>query len=59
MHEISIGKVEPSDYDVVIAGAGAGGLLTALALTAEGRRSLILEKSNRIGGVWHGYDIKG
>ncbi|MHA1484192.1 MAG: phytoene desaturase family protein, partial [Candidatus Thorarchaeota archaeon] len=59
MREISISKVEPSDYDVVIAGAGAGGLLTALALTAEGRKSLILEKSNRIGGVWHGYDVDG
>ncbi len=59
MREIPIGKVEPSDYDVVIAGAGAGGLLTALALTAKGKKPLILEASDRIGGVWHGYDIEG
>jgi phytoene dehydrogenase-like protein len=59
MREIPIGKVEPSDYDVVIAGAGASGLLTALALTAKGKRPLILEASDRIGGVWHGYDIEG
>lgn len=59
MREIPIGKVEPSDYDVVIAGAGAGGLLTALALTAGGRRPLILETSDRIGGVWYGYDFEG
>lgn len=59
MREIPVGKVEPSDYDVVIAGAGAGGLLSALALTAEGRKPLILERSDRIGGVWHGYDFEG
>ncbi|MGY5861694.1 MAG: FAD-dependent oxidoreductase [Candidatus Thorarchaeota archaeon] len=59
MREISIGRVEPSDYDVVIAGAGAGGLLTALALTAEGKKPLILETSDRIGGVWYGYDHEG
>ncbi len=59
MREISVDKIEPSDYDVVIAGAGAGGLLTALALTVEGRRSLILEKNDRIGGVCYGYDFEG
>ncbi|NWF96167.1 MAG: NAD(P)/FAD-dependent oxidoreductase [Candidatus Thorarchaeota archaeon] len=48
-----------SRYDAVIAGSGAGGLLTALALSAEGKRPLILDKAGRVGGVWHGYHING
>ena len=37
MKEISLDQVDPSKYDVIITGGGAGGLLTALALTAEGK----------------------
>ncbi len=55
MQELTIDKVDASEYDAVILGAGAGGLLTALALSAQGMRVLILEKGDRIGGVWHGY----
>lgn len=59
MHEISLDQVEPSNYDVIIAGGGAGGLLTALALTAGGKKVLIVEKEKRLGGVWHGYWVDG
>ncbi|TXT57682.1 MAG: hypothetical protein BAJATHORv1_10385 [Candidatus Thorarchaeota archaeon] len=59
MKETSIDQIDVSDYDVVIAGAGAGGLLTALALTAEGKRSLIIEKESHLGGVWHSYYVDG
>jgi len=59
MKEISIDRVEPSDYDVIVAGSGAGGLLSALGLSAEGRRVLILEKENHLGGVWYGYHVNG
>lgn len=59
MKQISLGQVDASQYDVVIAGSGAGGLLTALALTAEGKRVLVLEKADRLGGVWHSYWIDG
>ncbi|NHI89971.1 MAG: FAD-dependent oxidoreductase [Candidatus Thorarchaeota archaeon] len=59
MHEISLDQVDSSTYDVLIAGGGAGGLLTALALSAEGKRVLILEKAERLGGVWHGYWVNG
>jgi phytoene dehydrogenase-like protein len=55
MREITLDRVEPSDYDAIIAGGGAGGLLTSLALTAEGKRVLVLEQAKRLGGVWHGY----
>jgi all-trans-retinol 13,14-reductase len=59
MHEISLDQVDISTYDVLIAGSGAGGLLTALALSAEGKRVLILEKAERLGGVWHSYWVNG
>jgi len=59
MQEIQLAQVDPEEYDVVIAGAGAGGLLTALALSAQGKRVLVVEKSDRLGGVWHGYWVDG
>ena len=59
MQEISLDQVDPSDYDVIVAGAGAGGLLTALALSAEGKKVLVIEKGDRVGGVWHGYWVDG
>jgi phytoene dehydrogenase-like protein len=59
MQEITLDQVDTSSYDVIIAGGGAGGLLTALALTAEGMRVLILEKAERLGGVWHSYWVDG
>lgn len=59
MHEIGINEVEPSNYDVIIAGSGAGGLLTALALSAENKRVLVIEKKDYLGGVWHGYNVNG
>lgn len=59
MREISLDQVDPSKYDVIIAGAGAGGLLTALALSAEGKKVLVIEKGDRVGGVWHGYWVDG
>jgi all-trans-retinol 13,14-reductase len=59
MKQIPLDQVEPSKYDAIIAGGGAGGLLTALALTANGKKVLIVEKENRLGGVWHGYWVDG
>ncbi|MFX1482559.1 MAG: phytoene desaturase family protein [Promethearchaeota archaeon] len=59
MKEISLDEAEASHYDVIIAGGGAGGLLTALALTSEGKRVLVLEKAGRLGGVWHSYLVDG
>ncbi len=59
MHETTIDRVDPSDYDVIVAGSGAGGLLTSLALTAEEKRVLVIEEAERLGGVWHGYWVDG
>ena len=59
MREIRIEQVDSTKYDAIICGAGAGGLLTALGLTAKGKRVLMLEMANRLGGVWHGYWVDG
>ena len=37
------------NYDVIILGAGAAGLLCAITAARRGRRVLVLEKSNKIG----------
>lgn len=38
------------DYDVVIIGAGISGVAAARALHAAGRRAVVLEAANRVGG---------
>ena len=46
-------------YDVIVVGAGVSGLTTALALSKEGKRVLVLEKENYIGGVCRSYNVEG
>ena len=43
--------IETADYDVVIAGSGAGGLLCAIRAHDLGLRPLVVEKSHRYGGT--------
>lgn len=38
-------------YDVVVLGSGAAGLTAALVAAIEGKRTLLIEKSDRIGGT--------
>jgi len=47
------------DYDVVVIGAGISGLLSALALSKEGKRVLVLEKEGYLGGVCRSYEVDG
>ncbi|MBI5680431.1 MAG: NAD(P)/FAD-dependent oxidoreductase [Methanobacterium sp.] len=46
-------------YDAIVIGAGISGLLTALALSKEGKSVLILEKEKYIGGVCRSYEVDG
>jgi len=60
-----INQEEPNDandsrsYDVIVVGAGFSGLLSALALSKEGKKVLIIEKENSIGGVCRSYEVDG
>lgn len=42
-------KHAPNQYDVIILGAGASGLLCAFTAARRGRKVLVLEKSNKVG----------
>lgn len=46
-------------YDVVVVGSGISGLLSALALSKEGKKVLVLEKNDYIGGVCRSYNVDG
>ncbi|MEG0692032.1 MAG: FAD-dependent oxidoreductase, partial [Oscillospiraceae bacterium] len=38
-----------SEYDVIVLGAGASGLMTAYMAAERGRKVLVLEKANKVG----------
>lgn len=44
-----------SRYDVVVIGAGLGGLTAAAILAREGRKVLLIERSNSVGGAASSY----
>ena len=46
-------------YDAIVVGAGISGLLSALALSKNRKRVLIIEKGKHIGGLARSYDIDG
>jgi len=48
-----------ASYDSIIIGAGAGGLCAAARLTAAGKKVLLLENLNRVGGRAGSEDIEG
>ena len=48
MHEID---TQAQDFDCIIVGAGHNGLATGLVLAKNGKRVLLLEKNNYIGGM--------
>lgn len=50
---------EMKDYDVVVIGAGISGLLSALALSKEGKKVLVLEKEDYVGGICRSYPVDG
>jgi phytoene dehydrogenase-like protein len=46
-------------HDVIVIGAGLGGLLAAAILTRRGRRVLVLERAAEVGGRLRSYEIDG
>ncbi|MCD6557654.1 MAG: NAD(P)/FAD-dependent oxidoreductase [Candidatus Aenigmarchaeota archaeon] len=50
-------KYNDSHYDIIVIGAGISGLLSALALSKEGKKVLILEKDSKVGGVCRSYEV--
>jgi phytoene dehydrogenase-like protein len=46
-------------YDVIVVGAGLGGMLSAAILARRGRRVLLLERAERLGGRIRSYDVDG
>jgi phytoene dehydrogenase-like protein len=50
---------ERNDWDVIVIGAGLGGLLAAAILARRGRRVLVLEREAQVGGRLRSYDVDG
>ncbi len=48
-----------SDYDVIVIGAGLGGISSAALLAKQGRKVLVLEQSERIGGCCSTFERNG
>ncbi len=46
-------------YDVIVVGSGISGLLSALALSKEGKKVLVLERNDYVGGVCRSYNVEG
>lgn len=47
------------DYDVIVVGGGISGLLSALVLSKHGKKVLVLEKDNVVGGNCNSYNVEG
>ena len=48
-----------TEYDVLVVGAGAGGLFTAARLSKQGYRVLVVERLGQVGGRASTHDIDG
>ncbi|MEA1984646.1 MAG: NAD(P)/FAD-dependent oxidoreductase [Euryarchaeota archaeon] len=46
-------------YDVIVVGAGVSGLLAALTLSKHGKKVLVLEKDDHVGGNCSSYQVDG
>ena len=53
----SVGKAKT--FDIVVIGAGMGGMLTACQLAQAGKRVLLVEKLSFLGGRFSGFNVNG
>ena len=49
----------PDNLDVIVIGSGIGGLAAAVFLSRGGRRVLVLEQHDQVGGACHTVQVKG
>jgi len=57
---MSIGMSDKRDsYDVIVAGAGIGGLLSAAMLSKRGLSVIVFERLSFIGGRFTSFNFKG
>ena len=47
------------EFDVIVVGSGMGGMTTAVALSRMGRKVLLLEQAQTIGGLTHAFSRNG
>ena len=52
-------KQRKNKYDAIVVGAGISGILSALALSKEGKKVLVIEKNSLIGGNCRTYENSG
>lgn len=57
--KISDVQAHHTSYDVVIVGAGIGGLVCGCYLAKAGLKVLIIEKNNKVGGYCSSFEMKG
>jgi len=50
-----ITKASKGEFDVIVVGSGMGGMTTAAALSRMGRKVLLLEQAQTIGGLTHAF----
>jgi all-trans-retinol 13,14-reductase len=48
-----------NEFDVIVVGSGMGGMTTAVALSRMGRKVLMLEQAQTIGGLTHAFSREG
>lgn len=51
--------MQEHNYDAIVVGAGISGILAALALSKEGKKVLMIERSDFLGGNCRTYNVNG
>jgi len=59
MNQSMTAKPSAVEFDVIVVGSGIGGMTTATALSRLGRKVLLLEQAQTIGGLTHSFSRNG